>query len=128
MNAQTVLPRIGALALTLVVGACGIIPIRSAPYRSPWTLHSISKEEVVVAVDHGSECQLFDRVVMEEATEAVTITAFLADESKALCAGIGVTTYETLPLEAPIGDRRLIGCTYDPQGIEPIDIDCRDWP
>lgn len=121
--------RLLAAALVAVTG-CGYLPGWSAPYRSPWVLGDVDADRVVVVVSHGVECERVDRVeVVEQTPERVKIEAYIQERTgERLCPDMGVDTWAPLTLDAPLGDRQLIGCTYDIDGVEPDDVDCRHWP
>lgn len=122
--------RFVAAVMLIAAGACGYFPGWSAPLRSPWLLHSVEDNRVVVVVTHGVECERIDRVeVAEQTPERVKIEAFIEEATgQRMCPDMAEQTVAPLELDAPLGDRRLIGCTYDLEGVEPEDVDCRDWP
>jgi hypothetical protein len=80
-----------------------------------WAVTSIdgSTLSIVVAVGSGS-CDRFQRVVVEETPEDVTITAVVETRSANLL-GQGCDMdmnfeYVDLTLEEPLGERSLVGC------------------
>lgn len=118
------------LAALLAVGACGYFPGWSAPYRTPWLFVDVDGDRVVVVVSHNIDCERVDRVeVVEQTPERVKIEAYLEERTgQRFCADMGTNSRASLVLDAPLGDRQLAGCTYDPEGVEPDDVDCRNWP
>lgn len=117
------------LAVMILATSCGLFT-KTSIERTTWDVTDVDGNEVELSVQHGSECESLGDIVVDEGAEVVRIQAFLEIRQgwKEICAGIGTGTTEVVSLEAPLGDRHLIGCTYDSQGVEPQNIDCRRWP
>ena len=99
--------------------------------RTTWDVTDVDGNEVELLVGHRPGCESFGHVVVEEDTDVVRIQAFIESHRsnmEEICEDMVTWTTKVVSLEAPLADRHLIGCTYDSQGVEPQNIDCRRWP
>ncbi len=110
---------VGMLALALVVSSCSGWTDAS----HDWAVTRIegSTLSIVVAVGSGS-CNRFERMVVEETPEDVTITAVVGDKIVNPFGG-GCDAdlnfeFVDVALEAPLGDRQLLGCAPGPEGLQ----------
>jgi hypothetical protein len=107
------------LALALLVSSCS--GWRETSHDSAVTGIDGSTLSLVVAVGSGS-CNRFERVIVEETPEDVTLTAVVGDKIVNPFGG-GCTDdlnveFVDATLEAPLGDRQLLGCAPGPEGLQ----------
>jgi hypothetical protein len=114
------------LALAILVSACS--GWRETSHD--WAVTGIdgSTLSIVVAVGSGS-CNRFERVVVEETAEDVTVTAVVGDKIVNPFGG-GCTDdmnseFVDVTLEAPLGDRQLLGCAPGAEGLQDYFDDAR---
>jgi hypothetical protein len=112
--------------LVVIVALVGLLASACSGWRETshdWALTAIdgSTLSIVVAVGSGS-CNRFERVVVEETPEDVTLTAVVGDKIVNPFGG-GCTDdlnveFVDVSLEEPLGERRLLGCMPGADGMQ----------
>ena len=107
----------GSFALTLalvLISGCDHGNRQAEERLTEWRLvQRPSPTELVLEIAIGSSsCNAFERVEVEETTEAVRISAIVAVAIESdVCTDDLVLAQEEVGLDVPLGDRRLVGCT-----------------
>lgn len=78
---------------------------RAAPWRDPMV--SADGKTIRVRYETGA-CATLARVDVGESAESVTITIVERQKTSGDCQAIGYLKEETIALESPVGDRRLV--------------------
>lgn len=124
-QARTLFPI--AIALALLLSGCTQAEIG----RSEWILEDVSadEQELRVAVFSGhSSCMDFERIEVTEDEHQVEIRGYARHDGSDACTDDHVTHAVQVELDAPLGDRALVGCggdlRFESWDHDP-EIDCR---
>jgi hypothetical protein len=99
--------------------------------RTDWALTSVPESNTLsITVAVGGSCDEFDRIATSEDENTVTIHAYIREQSEtgAACTAELRVQNETVQLDAPLGNRTLIGCNgYQIPLLAPArsPVDCR---
>ena len=77
-----------------------------------WSLTAeVGGAEFDIVIEVGSSsCDSLDRVEVDEGAETVTIEAYVRSRRADVCTADMATEVESIALDAPLGDRELLGC------------------
>lgn len=85
-------------------------------------------DEVVLWAEVPLDCGEIQSVEADETPRVVRIQVYVLSQQGGFCPDMSSRRFAVVELDEPLADRRLIGCTFDSAGIEPLEVDCREWP
>ena len=85
-------------------------------------------DEVVLWAEAPLDCGEIQSIDVDETPQMVRIEVYVLTRQRGVCPDMNTRRFAVVHLDGSLSDRRLVGCTFDAEGLEPGDIDCREWP